>query len=166
MRTRTPLLVLLFFSVAACGTDGGVDSIYGSFNGPTLLDGTWIQQRMLCDGTDVSLSPGESLSMTLAGKQLSLSNSFDLGGGKSCVVRTAGQVRYEEAKDTVTFTFGSSACSAECDQVMCVAIQGQTPPPMTFTYLINDPKLTLNTTQGSTLGCTNGKPMVADFQRQ
>lgn len=173
MNLRTPLLNLAFIGLVACGSNGGVDSIYGNLVGPTILDGTWIQQRLLCDGTEVAANPGESTAMTIAGRQVVISNSFD-NAGSNCEVRTAGTVIYEEAntesnpstQPMVTFKLGNPACGNGCDPAMCAVLRGRIVPPMVMHYELIEPRLTMSTNEGSTLGCQAGRPTVVEFDRQ
>ncbi|MEQ1877157.1 MAG: hypothetical protein ABL958_10955 [Bdellovibrionia bacterium] len=168
MKSLTPLLILLL--VTACESTGGVDSIYGSFVGATILDGTWIQQRLVCDGTEVASNPGESTAMTLAGRSVVISNTFP-NGNQVCNLRTSGSLTYEPTtmstdSKKVTIMFGNTACSSECDPAMCVLVTGRMVPPATLIYELNEPNLKLSTNEGTALGCANAQSTDVEFTRQ
>ncbi|HEX4923431.1 MAG TPA: hypothetical protein VFV50_05075 [Bdellovibrionales bacterium] len=165
MTTKSPLLFLILISTAACGTDGGLGTVLSGQDTLHTLDGIWIQQRSQCNGSEVTPAPGESTSMSIAGRQATISNSFDYGGGVVCNVRTPAQVQYE-SENSVLFTFQQSACSAGCPEAMCAALLGYVPPPSTFAYVLNEPNLKLTTNDGSTFGCTKNNPFEVEFARQ
>lgn len=165
MKTRAPLLFLILISCAACSTEGGIGTVLSGMDTPHTLDGIWIQQSAHCDGTAVTPQPGESTSMTIAGRQATISNVFDYGGGVVCNVRTPAQVQYE-SESSVLMTFQQSACSAGCPKAMCAALLGYVPPPSHFAFMLAEPNVTFKTNDGSTFGCTKGAPFEVEYIRQ